>query len=199
MWIELTAHALRHAVIASSALFGAMALGVPLGVLIAAVRPVRTPVLALAGIGRTLPSLAVLTLLLPWLGVGTKAAIVALVILALPPIVINVDLSIRGVPAAMIDAATGLGMTATQRFMRVVCPVAAPVALAGVRTAAIEIIASATLATFIGGGGLGDDIVRALQTNDPQLLFAGAAAVALMAFFVEYALGRLGASLEAQA
>jgi osmoprotectant transport system permease protein len=155
--------------------------------------------LALAGIGRTLPSLAVLTLLLPWLGVGTAPAVVALTLLAVPPLVINVDLGIRGVPAATIDAATGLGMTAFERFVRVVVPLALPVAVAGLRTATVEIVASATLATFIGAGGLGDDIVRALQTNNTPLLLAAAASVAALAFAAELTLSRLGALAEARA
>ena len=117
-------------------------------------------------IGRTLPSLAVLMLLLPWLGVGATPAIVALALLAIPPIVISVDLGIRGVPLAALDAATGMGMTPLQRFARVVVPLALPVSFAGLRTAATETIASATLATFIGAGGLGDEIVRGLQTDD---------------------------------
>lgn len=199
MWIDLASHAMQHLTIAASGLFAAIALGAPLGVAVALWRPARLPILGLAGAGRTLPSIAVLTLLLPWLGVGTKPAVIALLLLALPPIVINVDLGIRSVPGAALDAATGLGMTARQRFMRVIVPFATPIALAGVRTAAVEVIASATLATFIGGGGLGDDIVRALQTNDPTLLFAGAAAVALLAFAAEFALGRLGAALEVPA
>jgi osmoprotectant transport system permease protein len=193
------AHALRHALLCAYSLGAAVAIGAPLGAAAAVFRPVRSPALALAGIGRTLPSLAVLTLLLPWLGVGTRPAIVALALLAIPPIVINVDLGIRGVPAAVVDAATGLGMTAPQRFTRVIVPLALPVAVAGLRTAAVEIVASATLATFIGAGGLGDDIVRALQTNDTPLLLAAAATVAGLAFLAEFALARLGNAAEARA
>jgi osmoprotectant transport system permease protein len=199
MGTDLLTHALRHALLCAYALGAAVALGVPLGVASATFRPVRSPALALAGIGRTLPSLAVLTLLLPWLGVGTKPAIVALALLAIPPLVINVDLGIRGVPEEAIDAATVLGMSRAEQFVRVVIPLALPVAIAGMRTASVEIIASATLATFIGAGGLGDDIVRALQTNDSSLLLAAAATVALLAFGAEFALARLGNAIEARA
>lgn len=181
------------------ALAVALAVGVPLGIAAGTVRPIRGPVVALAAIGRTLPSIAVLTLLLPWLGVGTAPAVIALALLAIPPITINTDLGIRGVPPAAIDAATGLGMTAFERFARVIVPAALPVAIAGVRTAAVEIVASATLATFIGAGGLGDDIVRALQTNNSTLLFASAATVAALAFVTELLLSRAGAFAEARA
>jgi len=135
-------------------------------------------------------------LLLPIVGVGAAPALIALGLLAVAPIVINVDLALRGVPDAVLDAATGLGMSARERFWRVSVPLALPLALAGVRTASVEVIASATLATFIGGGGLGDDIVRALQTNDTQLLLAACAVVAAMAFAAEFLLARAGARVE---
>ena len=157
---ELPSHVAQHLTLAITALLLALLAGLPLGVLAAESAALRGGVLALAGIGRTIPSLAVLMLLLPWLGVGAAPAIVALALLAIPPIVISVDVGIRGVPNAALDAATGMGMTPLQRFARVVVPLALPVSFAGLRTAATETIASATLATFIGAGGLGDEIVR---------------------------------------
>jgi len=189
---DLAAHVGQHLVLALSALALALGAGLPLGVLAAESPRLRGGVLALAGIGRTIPSLAVLMLLLPWLGVGAAPAIVALALLAIPPIVIGVEVGIRGVPAAALDAATGMGMTPLQRFGRVVVPFALPVSFAGLRTAATETIASATLATFIGAGGLGDEIVRGLQTDDPPLLFAGAALVALLALGADLVLGLAG-------
>jgi osmoprotectant transport system permease protein len=185
MWGVLTADAGRHIILAVTALACSCALGVPLGVLAAYAPRLRAPVLAAAAFGRTLPSIAVLTLLIPLLGVGALPAVVALTLLALPPIVINVDLGIRSTPPAAIDAATGLGMNARQRFARVAVPSALPIALAGMRTSSVEVIGSATLATFIGAGGLGDDIVRGLQTGDTALLGAAAAMVALLALAAE--------------
>lgn len=189
---DFLAHVAQHLVLALSALALALALGLPLGILAAESASLRAWVLALAGVGRTIPSLAVLMLLLPLLGVGAAPAIIALALLAIPPIVISVDLGIRGVPIAAVDAATGMGMTALQRFGRVVVPFALPVSFAGLRTAATETIASATLATFIGAGGLGDEIVRGLQTDDPPLLFAAAAAVAALALGADLVLGVAG-------
>jgi osmoprotectant transport system permease protein len=199
MWTDLAAHAGQHLTLAGCALLLALAAGLPLGIAAATYPPFRNPALALAGVGRTLPSLAVLTLLLPVLGVGTAPAIVALALLAAPPIVIGVDLGIRGVPAAVLDAAAGMGMKPVEAFARVVVPLALPVSFAGLRTAATETIASATLATFIGAGGLGDDIVRGLQTDDPTLLFAGALAVAVLALSVEALLGQVGRLIEVPA
>lgn len=198
MWTDLAASAAQHLGLAGSALALALLAGLPLGVLATSGSRARAAVLAVAGIGRTLPSIAVLMLLLPLLGVGPIPAIAALALLAIPPIAINVDLAIRGVPAAALDAADGMGMTANQRFARVVVPLALPVSFAGVRTAATETIASATLATFIGAGGLGDEIVRGLQTNDPTILFAGAITVALLALCTELILSGAGRLLEAR-
>jgi osmoprotectant transport system permease protein len=196
VWTDLAASAAQHLILAGSALALAVILGLPLGVLAAQNSRVRTVVLSVAGVGRTLPSIAVLMLLLPLLGVGAFPAIVALALLAIPPIVINADLAIRGVPAAALDAADGMGMTAAQRFARVIVPLALPVSFAGVRTAATETIASATLATFVGAGGLGDEIVRGLQTNDAAILFAGAITVALLALLTELVLSGAGRLLE---
>ena len=199
MLSDLPAHALTHLKLALTALALATSVGLPLGTLAAQFAPSRGVVLALASIGRTLPSIAVLMLLLPFLGVGTEPAVAALALLAIPPIVIATDLGIRGVPAAALDAAAGMGMTGFQRFVRVVVPLASPIGFTGIRTAATETIASATLATFVGAGGLGDDIVRGLQTNEPATLFAGAGAVALLALLAEFAGGRIGTLLEARA
>ncbi len=189
---ELPAHVVQHLALAFSALALALVVGLPVGILAAESPALRSAVLALAGIGRTVPSLAVLMLLLPWLGVGAAPAVIALALLAIPPIVIAVDLGIRGVSPAALDAATGMGMTRVQRFARVVAPLAFPVSFTGLRTATTETIASATLATFIGAGGLGDEIVRGLQTDDPALLLAAAAIVAALALGADLLLGLVG-------
>ncbi len=181
-------HLAQHCALAGYALVLALVAGLPLGVLAAQRRWLRGPLIGLSGIGRTLPSLAVLMLLLPWLGVGALPAVVALALLAIPPIVISVDVAIRSVSAPAIDAATGMGMTGVQRFSRVIVPAALPLSLVGLRTAATETIASATLATFVGAGGLGDDIVRGLQTDDAPLLFAAAALVAALALVADLTL-----------
>lgn len=185
---DLPAHLAQHCALAVYALVLALLAGLPLGVLAAQQRRLRAPLTGISGIGRTLPSLAVLMLLLPWLGVGTLPAVVALALLAVPPIVISVEIAIRGVAADALDAATGMGMTGIQRFVKVIVPTALPVSLVGLRTATTETIASATLATFVGAGGLGDDIVRGLQTDDAPLLFAAAALVAALALAADLAL-----------
>ena len=102
----------------------------------------------------------------------------ALVLLAIPPIAINTDVGLRGVQPAFIEAARGMGLTPTQVRRRIAWPLAFPVVLSGIRTAAVEVIASATRAAFIGGGGLGDYIIDGLSTYDGGEVLGGAAAVA---------------------
>jgi osmoprotectant transport system permease protein len=113
----------------------------------------------------------------------------ALVVLALPPIVVNTDVGLRAVPAATLEAAQATGMTPRQVARRVRWPLALPVVAVGIRTASVEVIASATLAAFIGGGGLGDYIVGGLQGGDFGELVLGAASVAVLALLADAALG----------
>lgn len=148
----------------------------------------RGALLALAGGFRVVPSLAILTLALPLLGLGFGSALLALVVLALPPILVNTDVGLRSVSWATLDAARGTGMTARQVGLRVRWPLAFPVVAAGVRTATVEVIASATLATFIGGGGLGDYINAGLQTGNVPELVLGAVSVAALALIADAAL-----------
>jgi osmoprotectant transport system permease protein len=183
--IDLLADARTHLLLAGSALALAAAIGLPLGIAAAYGGTARGPLIAVSAVLRTLPSLAVLAFMVPLLGVGFAPAVVALTVLAIAPIAINADIGLRGVPAEAIDAARGVGMSGPQIFARVAWPQARPQVLAGIRTAAIEVIASATLATFIGAGGLGDLIVRGLQTDDAHALYLGAAAVAMLALLVD--------------
>jgi osmoprotectant transport system permease protein len=187
---DFIAHLTTHVFLAGSALLIAIAIGVPLAALLVR-RPVaRAATLGTIGVLRVIPSLAVLTLALPYLGLGFRPALLALVVLAIPPIAINTDIGLRGVAVPLVDAARGMGMTARQIRRRVEWPLAFPVVLSGVRIAAVEVIASATLASFIGGGGLGDYIVDGLSTDDTGELLLGAGSVAALALAVDFVLGR---------
>jgi osmoprotectant transport system permease protein len=134
--------------------------------------------------------------MLPLLGVGFVPALAALALLAVPPIAITSDLAFRGVPAAAIDAARGMGMTRAQTFFRVEWPVAFPFLFSGVRTAATEVIASAVLAAFIGAGGLGEYVTTGLQANDAAYLWTGVVAIAVIALAAEFALAAVQRRLE---
>jgi osmoprotectant transport system permease protein len=185
------AHLGTHVGLSLSALVTAVIIGVPLAGFSAG-RPIaRALTLFGAGALRVVPSIAVLTLTLPYLGLGFRPALLALIALGLPPIIINTELGLRSATPAAIDAATGMGMTARQVRYQVEWPLALPLVFAGFRTASIEVIASATLASFIGGGGLGDFIVDGLATDDVGELFLGACSVALLALAVDAALGRI--------
>lgn len=174
-----------HVRLSLSALLLAIAIFVPLGVLASRLQRAGPPLVALVGAARVVPSLAVLFLLLPAFGTGFTPALVALVLLAGPSIVVNTDAGLRAVDAAIIENARGLGMNPLQVFGRVSFPLALPVVIAGVRTAAVEVIASATLAAFIGAGGLGYFILAGITLADERLLLVGAIPVALLALTAE--------------
>jgi len=188
---DFIAHVGQHVVLAGSALLLAVLIALPTAGLCADRGLPRALILGLAGGLRVVPSLAVLILALPLLGLGFRPALLALVVLAVPPILINADLGLRGVPAATLEAARGTGMTPRQIGLRVRWPLALPVVAVGVRTAAVEVVASATLAAFIGGGGLGDEIVAGFAGGDFGELLLGAATVALLALAVDSVLGAL--------
>jgi osmoprotectant transport system permease protein len=185
MSADFFAHLAAHIRLCASALGLAIVLGIPLAGLIVERPAARALALGVAGGLRVIPSLAILTLALPLLGLGFAPALLALVVLALPPIVINAEVGLRTVPDTLLDAATGSGMTPAQVARRVRWPLALPVVATGVRTAAVEVIASATLASFIGAGGLGDYIVDGLATNDLGELFLGAGTVAALALVTD--------------
>lgn len=197
-WADFWAHVQTYLELAIAALAAGSAIGVPLGALASHVPPARAPVLISANIGRVVPSLAILTFMLPLLGVGFGPALAALTLLAIPPITINTDLAFRGVPAPAIDAARGLGMTGAQLFRRVEWPLAFPIVFAGIRTAATEVIASAVLAAFIGAGGLGEYVITGLQANQSEPLFLGVGTIAIIALTTEYGLAFAQHRLEAR-
>ena len=142
-------------------------------------------------IGRAVPSLAILALVFPLLGFGFAPSLVALTLLAIPPILINASTGLRQVNPQVIDAARGMGLSGGQILSSIQLPIAAPVIFAGIRTSAVQVVASATLATFVGGGGLGDLIVLGLQRNNPAVLLAGSLTVAALALITEVGFGVL--------
>ena len=173
----------EHLALSTSALCAAAAVCLPLGVLASRHSWGRAAVTAVNAV-RVVPSLAILALVLPWLGLGFTSALVALVVLACPPVLVNTDVAYRGVDASAVESARAMGMTSAQVLWRVETPLALPVVLTGLRVAAVEVVASATLATLIGAGGLGDIIVAGLELNEPAELLVGslcAAALALAA------------------
>ncbi|MDR7544718.1 MAG: ABC transporter permease [Armatimonadota bacterium] len=158
---------------------------IPLGLHVARGRRLAAEILGLFAGLRVVPSLAILFLAVPYLGLGFTPALVALTVLACPPILINTEAAFRGLDPAVVEAAHGMGMSGRQVLWRVEVPLAAPVIMAGVRTAAVDVFASATLAAFIGGGGLGDFVARGFALFNPSIMLVGAIPVAVLTIGAE--------------
>ena len=169
-----------HIMVSALALAAASLVAVPLGILCAHSSVLEKISISLSGILRIIPSLAILIFLVPILGTGTLPAVVALTVLAVPPILINTALAFRTLPADVLEAAKGMGMGPARTFFTVKSPLAFPTAFAGFRTAATEVIASATLASYIGGGGLGEIIFTGMGLMRSDLLWIGGVSVAAL-------------------
>ncbi len=169
-----------HIWISLLALLIAVCIGIPFGY--ASVRFGKYEKLILSGfqVLRIIPSLAVLILLIPLMGTGIPPAITALTLLAIPPILMNTAAGLHQVPSFMLETSSAMGMTSRQVLWKVRFPLALPMILTGIKTAAIEIIASATIASKIGAGGLGDIIFTGLGLNRTDLLILGGVSVALI-------------------
>jgi osmoprotectant transport system permease protein len=185
-----------HVQLSGVALFLAGCMAVPLGVFVSRWGGLERVAVNVAGFLRVVPSVLVLFLLLPWLGIGFKPAVIALTMLAIPPLLINTGTGLRGVDPAVIEAGRGMGMSELRLLGRVQLPLAMPVMVAGLRLATVEVIASAALASLIGGGGLGDFIASGLTLQRHEILLTGAVPVAAMAFTAELALSGLQRRLE---
>ncbi|MBV9791556.1 MAG: ABC transporter permease [Chloroflexi bacterium] len=175
----------EHLRLSLTALAIALLICVPLGVWAAKRRVVAQSVINIANALRVVPSLAVLFLALPYLGIGFRPSLIALTVLACPPILINTYAGFRSVDRAVIEAAYGMGMAAPQVLRAVEFPLALPVLVAGVRIATIEVIASASLAAYIAGGGLGEFIQRGFAVNNLGITLAGTIPIALLALLAD--------------
>ncbi|BCV24450.1 ABC transporter permease [Gelria sp. Kuro-4] len=170
----------------------AVLIAVPLGIAATRWAWLERIVLSVVNVIQTIPSLAMMALFIPLgLGIGNKPAIVALLLYSLLPILRNTYTGIKGVDADLKEAATGMGMTELQRLIRVELPLSVPVIMAGVRTAAVIAIGTATLAAMVGGGGLGRYIYRGLQLMRDYLILVGAVPAAALALVADFILGRL--------
>ncbi|MBG6182913.1 osmoprotectant transport system permease protein [Arthrobacter sp. CAN_A214] len=167
-------------------------IAVPLGILLTRkpFRPLTGPVLAVANIGQAAPAIGLVVLLAFWLGFGFPAAVTALVLYALLPVLRNTMVGITQVDGRLVEAGRGMGMSSLSVLMRVELPLAVPIMLAGIRTALVLLVGTAALATFINGGGLGILITTGVNLNLPRVLIAGALLVALLALLIDW-IGRV--------
>lgn len=194
MWSQrqaLTRRTLEHLGLAGLALILGALVAVPLGLWLERNRRVAEAIIRSIGVSQTIPSIALLAFMVPFLGVGALPAVVALWIYSLFPIIRNTYSGLRDADPLAAETATALGMTERQVLMKVRLPLAMPTIMAGVRTAAVLTVGTATLAAFIGAGGLGEPIVTGLQLADPQRILSGAIPAALLAIAVDWLLHRL--------
>jgi osmoprotectant transport system permease protein len=192
LWDERAALArrtLEHLGLSGLALLAGILVAVPLGLWLERHRGGAEAAIRLLGTTQTIPSLALLAFFIPFLGVGTIPAVVALWIYSLFPIVRNTYTGVRDADPRAVEAATALGMTPGQILREVRLPLAAPVLMAGIRTAAVLTVGTATLAAFIGAGGLGEPIVTGLQLANPAMILSGAIPAAVLALLVDGVLG----------
>lgn len=175
----------NHLWLSGVALAAVVLIALPLGLLLTRFRGAAVPVVGLVNILRTVPSLALLVIMLPLLGTGFQPSAVALTLYGLPALLMNTYTGLTEVDPDIVEAARGQGLSDAQVMTRIEIPLALPVIFAGLRTAAVQIVSAATLAAFIGGGGLGELITAGMANfNFPQLI-AGAVTVALLALLVE--------------
>jgi len=179
---------LEHIYLSFISIAIAIIISVPLGIWLTRHERVAGPVIGLTSIFQTIPSLALLVFLVPFIGTGKSPAIIALTIYGLLPILRNTYLGIKGVDQSAIEAGIGMGMTNRQVLWMVELPLALRVIMGGVRTAAVLIIGVATIAGLIGAGGLGDLIYRGLQTYNTGLILGGAIPAALLAILFDVVL-----------
>ena len=187
--LELT---LEHLWLVGISTLLAVLIGIPLGILIAHWPLLNKPVLTIANIIQTIPSLALFGFLLPvpWLGDrAERLAILALTLYALLPLIRNTYTGIRGVDPAVVEAGRGMGLTDLQLLLKVELPLALSVILSGVRVAVVISVGLATIAAAIGAGGLGELIFRGLAMVNNQLILAGAIPAAALALFADFGLG----------
>jgi osmoprotectant transport system permease protein len=173
-----------------------LVVGLPLGLLSARSRTASTLLINTFNALRVIPSLAILFLAIPYFGLSFQSAAIALTILVMPPILISTDVAFRGIDPAIKEAAFGMGMSQRQVLQQVEIPLALPTIVAGIKTATVEVIASATLAAFIGAGGLGTFIVLGFALYDNAILLVGAIPVALLALIAEVSLSTLQRAIQ---
>lgn len=188
---EILDRTLEHLLLVAISIGVATLIGIPLGILITRQKNLRQPILGIANILQTLPSLALFGLLIPLAGIGAIPAIIALILYSLLPIIRNTYTGITGVDPAIIEAGRGMGMTDRELLLQVEIPLALSVILAGVRVAAVIGIGIATIAAAIGAGGLGELIFRGIAVVNNQLLLAGAVPAAVIALLADFAIGWL--------
>jgi osmoprotectant transport system permease protein len=178
-------HTIDYLKICGLSILVAIIIGVTLGALVSRNALLAFLALNASGLLRAIPIIAILILFVPVFGIGILPATLALIVIGIPPILLNTYTGIRGIDPPTIEAAKGMGMTTMQIATRIQAPLVTPLVAAGIRTSAVQIIATATLAAFIGAGGFGDYIVDGFNVFNNTELIVGAVSVAILAILVE--------------
>ncbi|CAM4167508.1 ABC transporter permease [Erysipelothrix inopinata] len=181
----------QHLIISLSALGLGCLIAIPLGVIISRSKRLSSVVIAIASVLQTIPSLALLAMIVPIMGVGRKPAIVALCIYSLLPILRNTFLGVQSVDSSIVDAAKGMGMNPFQQIKAVQVPLAFPVIMSGVRLSTTLVLAWTTLASYIGAGGLGDLIFSGLNNFNMTLILSGTFPIIILAFIIDLILEKV--------
>lgn len=190
-WPLIVSKTMEHLVISLLSLGIGVLIAGPLGILINRNEKVSKFLLSVASVLQTLPSLALLAIMVPFFGVGKLPAIIALVIYSLLPILRNTILGMRSVDKTLIDASYGMGLNYYQILREVQIPLAMPIIISGISLSAIYVVAWATIASYIGAGGLGDIIFMGLSNYNFGAVFGGSIPVTLLALFFDWSIGRL--------
>lgn len=188
---ELGLAVLQHIKLVAVSMGIAIAIGVALGIAVSRIKALEGPVIGTASTLQTIPSLALLGFMIPFFGIGELPSIIALFLYSLLPIIRNTHAGIAQVDKSVIEAASGMGMTDAQILFRIQLPLALSVIMAGIRTSAVINVGTATLAAFIGAGGLGDFIFLGISRSMDALVLIGAVPAALLALLLDFVLGRL--------
>lgn len=181
----------EHLFISFSAIMLGTVVAVPLGVMITKNKKLSSIFIGVASILQTIPSLALLSIMVPLIGIGKLPAIVALFIYSLLPIIRNTMIGINSVDKFLVDAGKGMGMTANEIIFKIQLPLSASVIMAGIRLSSVYVISWTAIASYIGAGGLGDFIFAGLNTFNTNMIITGTISVTAIAIFVDYALVKL--------
>ena len=185
---QLLSKAEEHFYISMFALLLAIVVAVPLGILLSKTQRTANVVLTVAGVLQTIPTLAVLAIMIPIFGVGKTPAIVALFIYVLLPILNNTVLGVKNIDKNVIQAGQSMGMTKFQLMKDVEMPLALPLIISGIRLSSVYVISWATLASYVGAGGLGDLVFNGLNLYQPPMIISAAIVVTLLALVIDFIL-----------
>jgi glycine/betaine/carnitine/choline ABC superfamily ATP binding cassette transporter, membrane protein len=181
----------EHLLISSIAIALGIVVAVPAGIAVTRSKKLSVILITIASILQTIPSLALLSMMVPIIGIGKLPAIIALFIYSLLPIIRNTMLGINGVNEFLVDAGKGMGMTPNEIMFKIKLPLSAPVIMSGIRLSAVYVVSWTAIASYIGAGGLGDFIFSGLNTFDTNLIFLGTICVTMIAICTDFLLGKL--------